>query len=216
MYSTSETLVTVATYLLCTSCIIFLTPFNIHWFSFIFLIIWQLLWATPLGKLLVGFSSTSNNETTYRTDPIRRLLRLSTFSTGFFAPFIIKDSPNIWASSFGTVGVIMSVLLMLDARRTMGAQYQGAVEIRPEHKLVQTRAYAYVRHPIYTGVFALLFTSTLLISSFKLISVCTSVYTFHFITRKIHEEEKLLGEKFGSVYTKYKAKVQWRIIPLVY
>src|SRR5438552_12237316 len=59
----------------------------------------------------------------------------------------------------GLVGdalALAGLALMLWARVTLGRNWSGGVVLKEDHELIQRGPYAYVRHPIYSGVFLLM------------------------------------------------------------
>ncbi|KIK57816.1 hypothetical protein GYMLUDRAFT_75426 [Collybiopsis luxurians FD-317 M1] len=63
-------------------------------------------------------------------------------------------SPHIGISPFFLIGVAAVVLgsyIRLDCFKTLGELFTFDLTIHPEHRLVTTSFYAYVRHPAYTG-----------------------------------------------------------------
>jgi protein-S-isoprenylcysteine O-methyltransferase Ste14 len=78
--------------------------------------------------------------------------------------------------------------------------------------LVQTGAYAIVRHPIYSGViFAVL---AWMLFFFSWLGLGFAVIVFVFFDQKSRREERWLAEKYAD-YAAYQARVR-KLIPLVY
>lgn len=49
------------------------------------------------------------------------------------------------------MAVVLGTYIRLDCFRTLGQLFTFDLTVLPEHKLVTSRFYAYVRHPAYTG-----------------------------------------------------------------
>ncbi len=101
---------------------------------------------------------------------------------------------------------ILSLILIWSAIPALGKQWRLQAGVYADHVLVQSGAYRYVRHPIYTSMLALLLVTGLLLASPAACLVALAV----FITGaeiRIHAEERLLAERFGREFTAYKARV---------
>ncbi len=108
----------------------------------------------------------------------------------------------IFASLFFLVALILigwSVLTFLKAKGT-------PVPLNPPPRLVTTGPYAYVRNPMLTGVFALLFGIGLLLESVSLLVIFTPLFIlFNVWELKIIEEPELL-KRLGQDYSEYRNK----------
>ncbi|KAJ3886170.1 hypothetical protein GG344DRAFT_81979 [Lentinula edodes] len=64
------------------------------------------------------------------------------------------SEPHIRMSPMFTIGIVAVVLgsyIRLDCFKTLGRLFTFDLTVQPEHKLVTSRFYSYVRHPAYTG-----------------------------------------------------------------
>ena len=59
---------------------------------------------------------------------------------------------------------------MIWARRVLADNWDATPTIKAGHALIQSGPYAWVRHPIYTGIFVMLAGFALIVSSSLLIS----------------------------------------------
>ncbi len=99
------------------------------------------------------------------------------------------------------VGLAFSVW----ARVHLGRNWSGSVTIKEEHELIRTGPYAYVRHPIYTGLLTALAGSALACGEPRAVlgwALCA--YAF---VRKIGIEEGFMRQQFGAQYQAYSAQV---------
>lgn len=96
---------------------------------------------------------------------------------------------------------------------TLGERFSGLVAIQPGHELVTDGLYGVVRNPSYLGLlvstlgWALAFRSGVGI----LLAACMVPP----LIARIHSEEALLGERFGTQYQAYRART-WRLFPGLY
>ena len=72
----------------------------------------------------------------------------------------LPPQPNIRLTPFfiiGVIAVILGTYIRLDCFKTLGHLFTFDLTIHPEHRLITSRFYAYVRHPAYTGSLLLVF-----------------------------------------------------------
>jgi len=97
------------------------------------------------------------------------------------------------------------------ARITLGRMWTGIPAVRAGHTLCTTGPFAIVRHPIYTGVTAML-AGTALIYGFGAWTA-PAVVVLLGLTLKIRVEERLMRETFGERYDEYRRRVP-AIVPV--
>jgi len=98
------------------------------------------------------------------------------------------------------------------ARLTLGRNWSGAVVRKEDHELVERGPYALVRHPIYTGLLAMLLGTLLLTGLVADLVVFVGVVVG--LAFKAREEERLMLATFPSEYPAYRRRVK-AIIPFV-
>ncbi len=81
------------------------------------------------------------------------------------------------------------------------------VPFNPPPKLVNTGPYAYVRNPMLTGVFILLFGLGILFNSVSLVFIFTPIFILLNVLELKAIEEPELEKRLGKQYTEYKKKV---------
>ena len=81
------------------------------------------------------------------------------------------------------------------------------VPFNPPPKLVTTGPYAYIRNPMLSGVFILLFGFGILFNSISLVFIFTPIFILvNFLELKVIEEPEL-EKRLGKNYLKYKKRV---------
>ncbi len=96
------------------------------------------------------------------------------------------------------------------ARFTLGRNWSGVVTIKGGHELITSGPYAWVRHPIYTGLLTM-FVATLLVLG-HVAGIIAVPLVFFSIWIKLRYEEKLMLQKFPEEYAAYQQRVK-RLIP---
>jgi protein-S-isoprenylcysteine O-methyltransferase Ste14 len=91
------------------------------------------------------------------------------------------------------------------ARAVLGRNWSGAVTVKEGHELIRSGPYAYVRHPIYTGLIAALLGTAVTIGNVRaFLGVALIVASF---LRKLRTEEHFMRETFPGEYQRYSAEV---------
>jgi protein-S-isoprenylcysteine O-methyltransferase Ste14 len=106
---------------------------------------------------------------------------------------------------------IGSVWLTTMAVKTLGKEWSLTARLVEGHKLATSGPYAFVRHPIYTGMLGMLVATGLAISHWAALPVALIIF-FIGTTIRVRSEEKLLREAFGEQFETYVRNVR-AIIP---
>jgi protein-S-isoprenylcysteine O-methyltransferase Ste14 len=92
--------------------------------------------------------------------------------------------------------------LAIWARRHLGQNWSDKVVLKVDHQLVRSGPYAYVRHPIYTGVLLGIGGTALAIGEWRGLLALLLQGTSYLI--KATREERILATSFGQPYAEYK------------
>ncbi len=91
------------------------------------------------------------------------------------------------------------------ARVHLGRNWSGTVTQKEGHELIRSGPYAYVRHPIYTGLLAALLGSAIALGELRgFLGVAIVLGAFW---RKLRIEEGFMRELFPGQYERYMAEV---------
>jgi protein-S-isoprenylcysteine O-methyltransferase Ste14 len=121
---------------------------------------------------------------------------------------------SVWATitwqrsaptAVGTVLVVAGVVLMIWARLALGAMWAGRPMIQEHHELHTDGPYRLVRHPIYTGLLAVMAGLTL-IAGFGS-TVVILVFVIGWLLWRVRVEDRLLIATFGEQAREYQAAV---------
>ena len=121
---------------------------------------------------------------------------------------------SIAAGVFAMAAAIGSVFLIMSAVSTLGKEWSLTARLVEGHKLATSGPYAYVRHPIYTGMLGMLVATGLAISHWAALLAALVVFFIGTIIR-IRSEEKLLRGAFGEQFETYAHRVA-AIVPGLY
>lgn len=117
---------------------------------------------------------------------------------------LISYPLNIIVSFFIlATGLFLVLWSILDFIKVKGTP----VPFNPPPELVTTGPYSYVRNPMLSGVFILMFGFGVLLNSISLVFIFTPIFILlNFLELKAIEEPEL-GNRLGKDYSKYKKRV---------
>jgi protein-S-isoprenylcysteine O-methyltransferase Ste14 len=105
----------------------------------------------------------------------------------------------------GLALVMLGLAFTVWARLHLGRNWSGTVTLKERHELIRSGPYAYVRHPIYTGLLVALLGSAVACGELRAV-IGLSVVAGAF-TRKLRIEERFMREIFPGEYPRYCAEV---------
>lgn len=91
------------------------------------------------------------------------------------------------------------------ARVHLGRNWSGNVAVKEGHELIRTGPYAYVRHPIYTGILTGVL-GTAICSGTLRAAVGVAIIAAAFVV-KLRAEERFMRETFPGQYEKFSEEV---------
>jgi protein-S-isoprenylcysteine O-methyltransferase Ste14 len=115
--------------------------------------------------------------------------------------FVPERSVVAW---LGVALTGMGVGLAIWARWNLGGNWSDKVVLKVDHELIRSGPYAYLRHPIYTGVLLAVFGTALVIGEWRGIAALILLGTSYFV--KAAREEKILAANFGDAFAEYKRR----------
>jgi protein-S-isoprenylcysteine O-methyltransferase Ste14 len=109
------------------------------------------------------------------------------------------------AEGIGVALVIAGLAFAVWARVHLGRNWSGAVTVKQDHELVRTGPYAWVRHPIYTGLITALLGVT--IASGTVHAALGLAIIVLSLLRKSRVEEAFMRATFPGEYPRYSEQV---------
>jgi protein-S-isoprenylcysteine O-methyltransferase Ste14 len=113
--------------------------------------------------------------------------------------------PGPLESALGVVLLALGLAFTVWARVHLGRNWSGTVTLKEGHELIRSGPYAYVRHPIYTGLLVALLGSAVACGELRAL-IGWWVVAGAFI-RKLRIEERFMREIFPGQYPGYCAEV---------
>lgn len=109
---------------------------------------------------------------------------------------------QFWAGAFVTAA---GILFAIWARIHLGGNWSGNVTIKSDHELIADGPYAFVRHPIYTGLLVAFVGSAIARGEWR--GVLAVLIAWWALWRKLRLEERWMAERFGQRYEDYRRRV---------
>ena len=140
--------------------------------------------------------------------PFYRIMRLAilviTFTLLFwnrtpFGPLARRFVPQLPAIAYGGfVAMLAGLAIAVWARVHLGQYWSDKVVLRVDHELVLTGPYAYMRHPIYSGVLLGVAGTALVLGEWRGLLAFFLLLTNYSI--KAQREERILSARFGQEF----------------
>ena len=89
----------------------------------------------------------------------------------------------------------------------------ATIDVSEDQRVISTGPYAIVRHPVYASASLYLFGTPLALGSYW--AFVPIVAMMPFLIWRLLDEERFLGRKLPG-YTKYRKRVQYRLVPFVW
>jgi protein-S-isoprenylcysteine O-methyltransferase Ste14 len=104
----------------------------------------------------------------------------------------------------GCVLCVGGILFMMWARYALGKNWGMPMTLRIDPELVTLGPYAFVRHPIYAGMFVTMVGTTLVVPLYLVVTLFASVY---FTVSALREEQDMLA-RFPEPYGAYRRRTK--------
>ena len=123
-----------------------------------------------------------------------------------FTPISGTEAVSVSASLGAVLSAIGSVWIIMAAIKTLGKEWSITARLVEGHKLATSGPYAFVRHPIYTGMLGMLLATGLAVSHWQALIAALGLLIVGTMIR-IRSEERLLRVAFGSEFEDYSRRV---------
>jgi protein-S-isoprenylcysteine O-methyltransferase Ste14 len=107
-----------------------------------------------------------------------------------------------WIGWAGIALTFLGIGIAIWARHCLGAYWSARVTLKEDHRLIRSGPYAFVRHPIYTGMLLGTIGAALVAGEWRGILAVALLLAAH--SRKALREESMLTREFGEQYAAYR------------
>jgi protein-S-isoprenylcysteine O-methyltransferase Ste14 len=130
-----------------------------------------------------------------------------------FAPLNDRFAPlSLRLVRLGAALTFAGIAFAIWARVWIAGNWSSDVTLKRDHELVVNGPYAFVRHPIYTGILLALLGTALAVGEWR--GLLAIVFAAAAFWRKLGIEEAVMLRQFGEAYVRYAARVP-ALIPFV-
>jgi len=139
---------------------------------------------------------------------------LSFFAVGFCAITSGYASTSPEAIEQAGVTLVLAAItcgVFAASKHALGRNWSVVARTRADHELVTWGVFAYVRHPIYSALFAWVIAMAVAFGHYWGLILAVPLYWIGTILR-VREEERLLRAQFGADYDAYAKRVK-RFLP---
>ncbi|HUI30175.1 MAG TPA: isoprenylcysteine carboxylmethyltransferase family protein [Candidatus Acidoferrales bacterium] len=102
----------------------------------------------------------------------------------------------VWGMGIGTVMTLGGIAFLAWTHACLGKEWSVSLQLRDDHRLIQSGPYARVRHPMYTSLFAI-YIGLALVSNNYGIMLLVIMVVISLLLRVPKEEDRMI-EKFGD------------------
>jgi protein-S-isoprenylcysteine O-methyltransferase Ste14 len=172
-----------------------------------------ILWLFWLVYWISAAQRTAPNkrmETLLEGASYRIPLAIGVFLTAFWWMPLFLRIPALWtqsplAAGTGLAFTVAGLCFAVWARMHLGKYWSGRISLKENHRVIQTGPYAWVRHPIYSGLILALFGTAITLGTIS----AFAGFAFMLISfvRKLKIEETWLRSQFGAEYEAYQNRV---------
>jgi protein-S-isoprenylcysteine O-methyltransferase Ste14 len=189
---------------------------------------WIILGRALIGMLWVGWAAywivaARHTMTNRRTESLltgasyRVLLALGVILLASSGYHLSSANVFLWPQSAITLAIglcltMCGLSIAVWARRHLGKYWSGRITLKVDHRVIQSGPYAFVRHPIYSGILLALLGTVISIGTVQ--SCIGLAIIFISFVRKLTLEEQWLCAHLGAEYEHYRRRVK-ALIPCV-
>jgi len=160
-------------------------------------------------------------KTEKRELPAERFAHMIMMAAGYIFLFQPNDAWGVlnqrflphgsWIARLGAGITLAGVLFAIWARWNLGKNWSAAVTIKQGHQIIRAGPYAYIRHPIYTGMPIAVIGSALTAGEYRgVLAFATILFGFY---RKARKEETFLAANFGEPFIAHKRRTGFFLPP---
>lgn len=126
---------------------------------------------------------------------------------GWLRQHFLVHSP--WLDAAGVTFTCAGAAVAIWARVILGSNWSSRVSLKVGHELIRSGPYAYVRHPIYSGLLLSVIGTAMVIGEWRGLLAIALVALAHSL--KARREEQVMLSEFGERYRQYRQETGFLI-----
>jgi protein-S-isoprenylcysteine O-methyltransferase Ste14 len=127
-------------------------------------------------------------------------------SSAAVVPWLLRRPPSKARDAAAMALAPVSVAFGSAAVFALGKQWRIPAALIHDHELIQSGAYRLVRHPVYLSFFGMTLAGALAAAGWRVVLLSTALFVAGTEIR-VAAEERLLAERFGQDFERYKQRV---------
>lgn len=127
---------------------------------------------------------------------------------------VMPKKINFTVTTIGFFMINLRFFIKYWSFKSLGEYWSPHIQIKNDHQLIKKGPYRFLRHPVYLSRIINVIGIPLITNSYYTLFGFLPI-NFFLVFFRIHKEEKLLTEKFGEEYIKYKEETSV-LIPLLF
>lgn len=182
--------------------------------------LWQIELLPWYGFILVWIVAAFRVKATKVTEPVwSRLVYGSLMAAGFYLLFSERPPLGLLGGHFvnraqpiAAIGIGLTyagAALAIWARVILGENWSARVTRKVDHQLIKSGPYAFVRHPIYSGLLLATMGTALVLGEWRGVLAVPLVLASESI--KARREERFMATEFGASYEEYRRETGFLI-----
>lgn len=171
-----------------------------------------------INLIRIYYHSASQSRKSYSQNKIKEKGAVILFYLSFGIPSIMYIFTDYFSISlpdlmrfFGIAIISFGTYFFWRTHNELGKNFSAILEIKEDHRLIQSGPYKRIRHPMYISLYISIL-GFFLLSSNLIVGLMPFIgFSILYLTRVRHEEEMMI-KKFGKKYEEY-MKITGRLFP---
>ena len=113
----------------------------------------------------------------------------------------VQSPYPVWGMGFGTILTLIGIAFLAWTHVCLGKEWSVNLQLRDDHRLIQSGPYSRIRHPMYTALFAIYIGLALVSNNYVIMLLVIMVVVS--LRLRIPKEENMMVEKFEEEYRAY-------------
>lgn len=122
----------------------------------------------------------------------------------WFPPFVV----------IGTLVFLCGIWMIYRAHKDLGRSFSYTLQIRDQHRLIETGIYRHIRHPMYAAFLVWTIAQAMLLPNW-MVGICAPLVLGILLAIRVPREEQMMLRTFGASYKDYMQRTA-RFIPGVF